>query len=237
MEDLFENGLPRSSTNRLDYSMPTCGPLEFPTQDLPVPPYLFGIWFRKTSYKGNYWVYHDNLEFFKSKLQDSGYEMILKEDRSKKDKALYSISPTVESHLIPNIPTTIPYNYLYASVEQRLDLLSGLVMGKPLQFSKDRSMIYISLTSYLEFRKVQMLAESLGCKTSFKIDPMTKVYRLKFKINYKIHPQQDEPKRKIHQARRYPNTIEEVEPRMCVHIETDSADGSYLVAEGFLTCR
>jgi hypothetical protein len=47
---------------------------------------------------------------------------------------------------------------------------------------------------------------------------------------------QESPKIKVHTARRQIVAIEKIPAQMCVHIETEGADNSFLVGEGFISC-
>ena len=216
------------------YSVPTCGALQFPTQDLPVPPFLFGYWFKSKFKRSLLSVKPEYYEFFEAKLKDLGYE--IPKSYVMQKRLSFEIIPPIEQQLKPNIPSTIPDNYLMASVEQRVELLSGILMVGRRQYSVKGS-YYITTQSKTLLRKLQWLLDSLGIRSHVNVIPNRRTYILTFRTWYKIHPNHPEERKRVHQARRYVNNIEEVKPQLCVHIETDSEDGSYVAAEGFITCR
>ena len=222
--------------NKLFFSIPTCKPLKFPHQDLPVPPFIFGFWF-KNRLRANIFSIKDlNYKEVIQKFKDHGYE-ITKTVKRKGRATIFSVYPTIESQLIPFIPNQIPNNYLLASEEQRIELLSGIVNAKINQYKKPRDHFRIASTNWNEIRQIQSLVESIGCKTSLHYRDYIKYYTLSFKSRYKLCENQESPPIRIHQTRRYITEIENIATQQCVHIETDGPDGSFLVGEGFITCR
>ena len=85
-------------------------------------------------------------------------------------------------------------------------------------------------------RQVQGLVESLGIKTNLSYRQDANEYTLTFRSKILLMDHQVPTKIKVHQARRYIEFIKKIEPQMCVHIETQGADKSFLVEEGFISC-
>jgi hypothetical protein len=218
------------------FSIPTCGALKFPHQDLPVPPFVFGYWYWNRK-KPNVFSARDlNVKEVLEKFKSHGYE-IIKPKRAANGITKFSVFPTIESQLAPFIPREIPNNYLLAGQEQRIELLSGIINAKISQYKKQRDHFRIWSSTWLEIRKMQALVESLGCKTTLNFNDVRKYYTLSFKIRHVLCSHQESPPIKVHQSRRYIKQIEELPAQQCVHIETDGPDGSFLVGEGFITCR
>lgn len=235
LKDLIDKPL-RHKQNKHYFSIPTCGALKFPHQDLPVPPFVFGFWYWNRI-KPNVFSAHElNTEEVVQKLKNYGYEIV---GRKKKVNAhtYFSVFPSIESQFAPFIPTEVPNNYLLASQEQRIELLSGIINARPKQYKKNRDNFRICSGSYPEIRRMQALVESLGSKTTLTYNEVRKYYTLGFKSRHLLCSNQESPPIKIHQARRYITQIEQLAPQQCVHIETNGLDGSFLVGEGFIACR
>jgi hypothetical protein len=217
------------------FSIPTTKPLQFPHQTLPVPPFIFGFWFfthetrnrRMHFTKGN----HDYLT---ERFKDAGYSIIERGKHSCGER-YFSVFPTIDSHLNFDIPYRIPNNYLLASAEQRLELLKGILCAKPKSYSKKTGLFRFSHTKLPIVQQIQSLVESLGHKTTLEINEYRKSYILIFRSKLQlVQNQVPYTKPVVHQARRYIKRIEKLPPQLCVHIETEGADNSYLVGEGFI---
>ena len=235
VENLLELGHKRED-NRLIYSIPTTKPIELPHQTLPVPPFVFGFWFVNRKPTGFFTTNPHTTEEVDRQLKDFGYKIKIRKT-IKNGWRQFTISPTIESQLAPNIPTKIPANYLLADKEQRIELLRGILFSKPKPYSEYKDRFVFSTQHYGTALAVQGLVESLGGKTRLVFLEQRKTYQLIFKTRLKlVHNQKSKPI-KIHQARRYIENITKIQPQSCVHIETDGPDNSYLVGEGFISCR
>lgn len=235
LEDILDKPL-KNKYGHSAFSIPTCGSLKFPHQDLPIPPFVMGYWFRNKTKSGINTIKHKYYKFLEEKLRGHGYSLTTyRSDRA--DSEYFWLSPKIETQLAPFIPTQIPNNYLLASEEQRVELLSGLIMGKVRQFNKSKNSFKISMRTWNDMHRIQGLVESLGCRTHMEYSESIGYYTLSFKTWHNIHPDQQPLKNKVHQSRRYVRQIEEIQPQLCVHIETDGEDGSFLAGEGFITCR
>lgn len=221
--------------NRKTISVPTANPLQLPHKDLPVPPFLFGFWFFARKSTGNMVPARNTSELVHQKFQDHGYKVTTHAKMSTGELD-FSTHPTIVSQLIPNIPKQIPNNYLLASDEQRWELLSGIVCAKNRQYNEKEDKFRVTSTNYDTVRRIQLLAETLGCKTKSQTDPFVKNYTVWFKSKVKIHPDQSSPPLKVHYGRRYISKISSIPSQLCVHIETDGEDGTILAGEGFIPC-
>ena len=228
-ETLLESDL-KNKRNRLIFSVPTAKPLQFPHQNLPVPPFVFGFWFFNHQSKARMRCSPEIEEFVHRKFKDAGY-IITKVGKSE----YFRESPTVVSHLVPNIPTKIPNNYLLSSAEQRLDLLRGIMHAKKRQYSPKTDTF--RFCSYIKTyaMQVQMLAESLGCQTKCFFDETLKNYTVFIKTRLRLIEDQVTLPAKVHQQRRYITSVRPIEDQLCVHIETEDKSAPFLVGEGFIT--
>jgi hypothetical protein len=219
-----------------EYTVPTAGALQLPTQELPVPPFVFGFWFFNKN-PDDIMVPPDGYaEFVHRKFKDAGYK-IIKKNKTTHGRYRFITKPTVRSHLVPKVPTSIPENYLLASVEQRLDLLRGIIHSRSRQYNERQDRFRITLLNELAIKQIQWLAESLGCKTTLRYDKYLKNFVLRIKTKLRLIENQLSPNIKIRQQWRYVNEIVPIEAQNCVHIETDGPDGSFLVGEGFIACH
>ena len=233
--DLLELPL-KSERDRLEYSVPTTQPLQLPHQDLPVPPFVFGFWFfnRKAWHVLNAPSgRHDEVV---EKLKDYGYKIRLGRKRPG-GRIEFTVTPTIESQLVPNIPPVLPNNYLLASVEQRLELLSGIVLSKGSQYNPKTDWFRITSKNQPTISRIQMLVESLGIKTTVEHTPQLGNFSLFFKTKHKLLGNQAPSQLKVHHARRFITKISKIPAQLCVHIETSAPDNTILVGEGFIPCR
>jgi hypothetical protein len=235
VRDLLELPL-KTKYNRTAYSVPTSKPINFPHQDLPVPPFIFGYWFFNRRKDKSLKFTHGMQEEITQIFRDHGYKV--KVGRKVNPQTyLFTTTPTVESQLIPLIPTKIPFNYLFSSIEQRLELLRGIIFSKARQYSQKEDTFRVTSRSYTTITQIQNLAESLGCKTKIEHKPQLENYTVFFKCRYPIVPNQVSPPVKVHQARRHIVDIEPIPAQSCIHVETEGKDNTILVGEGFIPCR
>ena len=226
----------RTKHNRLSFSVPTCEPIQLPHQDHAIPAFIFGHWFFNRVKNNNLIVSDYLCNFIKEKYRDHGYEFIKTEKRQ--DGAIkFTTNPTIESQLIPLIPNRIPNNYLMGSEEQRLELLRGIMHAKTRQYDPKIDRFRFTTTFEHEIKAIQFLTESLGIKTRLIFDERHEYFTLYFRTTHKIVENQTSKPKKVHQSRRFIQTIDKLAPQSCVHIETDGPDGTFLVGEGFIACR
>ena len=219
-----------------EYSIQTTSPLELPHQTLPVAPFVFGFWFfnrkinrRMTPPKG----FKDDVH---QEFKDAGYKLT-EGWLSESGEREFSTRPTIENHLLPNIPYKIPNNYLLADKDQRIALLRGIIYSKPRQYNHKTDTFRFSNKNLGVVQQVQSLVESLGHKTNLQHNERNNTYGLFFRSKLKLVSNQVSKPLKIVYGRRYIQAIEEIAPQACVHIETTAPDNTLLVGEGFIsTC-
>ena len=230
VEELLDLPL-RKRENRREYSVPTAGPLKFPEQTLPVPPFIFGFWFYNHKADDVMYPPLGCEEFVFKKLKACGYK-IIKKGHSHNGQTKFITEPSIRSHLAPLVPTKIPNNYLLASEEQRLDLLRGIMHAKSRQYNMAKDRFRITTRNKIDAKQIQYLAESLGCKT--KLEEYKGQFTLFIKTRLRLIENQISPNIKVRQQWRFVDSIEPVKPQNCIHIETEGADNNILVGEGFV---
>ena len=214
--------------NRKEFSVPTAGLLQLPTQNLPVAPFVFGFWFFNRNKHGKLKYPPGYAKFLEEKLKANGYIP----DKRK----VFTTKPSVFAHLAPNVPYKIPNNYLLASADQRQELLSGILHAKPRRYNKRTDTIRFTNKHKVLVSQVQYLAESLGCKTQMLFDESKRYYTVFIKTKLQLLIDQTPKPIKVRQAWRLVADVYEITPQSCVHIETDGEDNSFLVGEGFIPC-
>lgn len=226
----------RSERNRTNYSVPTTKPLQLPHQTLPVPPFVFGFWFfnRKAHQKLN--APSGRHEEVTELLRDYGYKVTLGRKRPG-NRQEFTVSPSIESQLAPNIPNKITQNYLLADPQQRLELLSGILLAKGSQYNPKTDTFQVTNKHFPTIARIQMLAESLGIKTSINHHEAFDHYTISFRTRHALVKNQASPPLKVHDGRRFITTINKLPPQLCVHVETSAPDNTILVGEGFIPCR
>ena len=222
--------------NTKKLSVPTTHPLQLPHQDLPVPPFLFGYWFYRRNANNTIMFTRGRSEEVAKRFKDSGYKITLKRFRPNGERQ-FRVTPSIESQLIPNIPTKIPNNYLMASFEQRLDLLKGILASSPAPYYKARDRFRVTNQEYRLAVQIQCLVESLGFRSIMLHVPRYNHYVVFFKSRVQLVPEQTSPPFKVHYGRRYPKAIDQLVPQLCVYVEIEGDKDNYLVGEGFIPCH
>lgn len=226
----------KNHKNRSLYSVPTTNPLDFPHQFLPVDPFLFGFWFLNRRSTKDMAAPPGYSPFIHQRFKDCGYKVQIHRLINTGERT-FTVYPTIESQLKPNLPDKIPSNYLLASAEQRIELLRGILHSKSRHYSKTKDRFRIPSCDYSFIMQMQQLVESLGHRTNIEMDPRVNHYTLFFRSKLQLMDTQKSKKLKVHHARRYIKEIEPILGQSCVHIETESNDKSFLVGQGFIACR
>lgn len=211
--------------SRLNYSVPNCLPVEYPPRDLPVPPYIFGVWFASLTPLGRMWAREKPMNKMQRIFRSYGH--FIKTTKHKNGHVLFDIRPSVrDSFLFAGlaIPTSLPFYYLDGSVSQRLELLEGLIDGGFIKKSKNSSLHVAKNANYHLMRKIQGLVESFGIKTTLHTPDSTPSYALKFRMNENFSVLYGE-------NRRFVTKITKIPAQPCVHIDTGT---QFLVGEGFI---
>lgn len=233
VDDLTQTPL-INKNNNLEFSIPTAGPLQFPTQPLPVPPFVFGFWF--FNHRTNQMMVPPPgcSKFVHEKFADAGYR-VEETWKHTSGETSFITHPSVYSHLVPNVPQKIPNNYLFGSPEQRLELLSGILHSRSRRYDAKRDRFRFTSKNALLAKQVQYLAESLGCKTRLDAPHPRNGNVLFIWTKHKLMEQQTPKPVKIRQNWRLVTNIRPISDQLCVHIETDGEDNTFLVGEGFIS--
>ena len=220
--------------NRTEWSVPTTKPIQFPAQTPGIPPFVFGFWFFNRKTHKTFTIPQSAKDFVFQKFKDAGYKPTELNSLRGGFQRFYE-EPNIEWQLAPNIPTKIPTNYLMASTEERIELLSGLINSKPKQYDPKYDNFRITDHNFAVIQQIQGLVESIGCKSRVKYDEYFKSYTLMFKCKHKIVHNQVSKPIKVHHARRFIKKISPLPAQMVIHIETTGDDNSILAGEGYIS--
>lgn len=134
----------------------------------------------------------------------------------------------------PTIPTHIPEEYLFASFEQRLAFLRGIISIRPRSFKAGTRMFKIDVADRRLARQIQCLVESFGIKSSINQVKCRHRFFVCFKTILRLCEHQL-PAENLHELEhRKIMEIKRVDPRECIYIKTDDPNNTFLVSEGFL---
>ena len=233
IQDLLTKSL-KGRAGRTEFSIPTSKPLEFPHQFHAIPPFIFGFWYFNRKMHKNFIAHHGNKETIFQKFKDHGYQ--IQELHTVNNNQYFFEMPNIERQLLPNLPTKIPTNYLMGSIEERTELLSGIVHAKPRTYNPRTQWFRFTDKHLPTLQAIQSLTESLGNRSKLTYDDYYGYYTLQFKSRIKLTAAQVIKPVKVHYGRRYIKEINTIQPQMCVHIETLTGNG-VLACEGFIpTC-
>lgn len=238
-QQMLDEGLTCSAKDESRFAIDLCGAVEFEEQDLPMDPYLLGVWLGDgTTQRAEITTTDPEiLEAVRAKYPQSyvdkkgityGFLGGLRMD-------LQNAGVFGNKH--------IPEIYLRASVEQRLALLQGLLDTDGWVSSAKGSVGFVNTKQSLA-AGVKSLAESLGFKATMTIHP-AKLYgrficdvwkvgfcatRPVFRLARKLAKQRTE----FMWRQRYIRSIEPVDSQPTKCIAVDSPDHCYLAGENFI---
>ena len=232
--DMMEQGLKYRET-RMKFSVPTTEPVQLPEQPLSIPPFLYGFWFLARRRENSMDVPYEFAEQVYQKFKDAGYKIqIMRDVRNTYEK--FRTIPSISSQLKVQQTRKVPIAYMNSSAEQRMELLKGLLCSKPCKKLSKWGFFDLKLRNKQLVTTFQYLSESLGARTYITHEAKLNRDVLTIRRTPAFLPEQAEPRPYFHHARRYVKSIESIPAQLCVHIETDDSDGSYLAGEGFITC-
>lgn len=243
------------------YRVPMNMPVHYEEKDLPIAPYLLGAWLGDgTSSKADITISDQDIDEMKVYLEESGYKISLNEYKSNVgktpsyaiDRRKYgsdALNPSGFRRKLKSLNLLnnkhIPDMYMHASIEQRYELLRGL-MDTDGYCSKRGQCEFTQKSMKLASSLVELCA-SLGIKAKIKEKnatcngvPAGIVYRVQFFTDkehpcFKLTRKKDRLKDKLNKrmqsksivcVRQIPN-----EPSKCIAV--DNADHLYLAGRQY----
>ena len=212
----------RLPTGTSRYALQNISPLKYPHVDLPVPPYVLGLWLGSLAPSGHHWLGKKDYNKMQRRVREVGFSLTKRQHRWKSLWEFF-IRPSVrESFTFAGavIPDLIPQSYLEADVDSRVALLDGLLDAHNARESKEIPGVYMIRDSWLAIRRKQQLVEGLGMQTKLLKHKNATKYELRFKLRDK-NPAKN---------RRFIKKVTKISPTQCVHVVTERP---YVVGEGF----
>lgn len=241
----------------VNYSIEIADPVEYPEKDLPIDPYVLGIWLGDgLSVGGSITVGQDDIETLDN-IETLGYEIkhwesspiqynIIGLAIKLKKLGVRCVSKTNKKNAGFN--KHIPLIYLQGSIAQRDSLLQGLMDSDGTVNGEGRGAVEFSVCDEVLARDAWELIKSLGYRCTFRtapemfygeqigwryrigFTPWKPVFRLKRKLN--LQKLSDKPTART--RCRYIVAIEETESVPVKCISVDSPNSLYLAGRNFI---
>lgn len=246
-KDMVNNvdNLRKNGKHEYNYRILNPKPIQSTKKDLPIPPYTLGAWLGDGIAKNGAIVGMDQ-EIF-NRISKDGYELRLQPHSvaDEKKSVVYGIlglqKQLRENNLLKN--KHIPDIYLFGNIEQRLDLLSGL-MDTDGTIRKNGSMSFTNTNKQI-IDSIKILLASLGIQSGLKYysKEQTKgkndAYEVAFITTlpiFNVQRKKDRQKDVISSRKKSRSiiNIEEVESFPVKCIKVDDKDGLFLCSEHFI---
>ena len=226
-EEILERGLTNERGDRI-FSINNTAPIQFVWEDHPVPPFIVGMWMTKRNSRGRFILKPQNIEYIKKKIRSYGWNF------AQEGTNLLEIRPSINHAFItkyPTVPRILPAEYCFGSIDQRIELLQGLLAIRPNSFNKKSKDFEIYSRDLRFLITIQGICESLGMKTQV-FDKETSIsHKLRFKTNIALTPWQEFDINLKNAGRRMITKVLPVQKMNCVHIDTPEP---FVVGQGFL---
>lgn len=225
--------------NRANHAVYVAPPLQLPTQSLPIHPYVLGCWLGDgNSRNGSIFCVEDELL---QHIRDCGYDLT-----QWGDKKTYNIVGIHKQLRLQNLFTNkhIPPIYLRASVEQRLNLLQGLmdtdgtidksgycefsVISKPLAQGVVELLASLGIKSKLREGRAALYGKDCGIRYRVGFTPHVQAFKLSRKAA------RQNTKLRSTQANRYIVDVKSVESVPVRCIEVDHPSHLYLAGRAMI---
>jgi hypothetical protein len=226
-EELLEKGLHTARGERM-FSINNAKPVHFLWEDHPVPPFIAGMWMTKRNSRGRFMPRPEVLEYIQKKIRSFGWNYVMDGPRT------LEIRPSINHAFItkyPTVPRTLPPEYCFGSIEQRIELLQGFLAIRPNCFNKKRKAFEVCARDIRFLIMVQGICESLGMKTHVFNNETSLIHKLRFKTDIPLVPWQEFDVISRNATRRMIKKVELIKPTTHIHIKTEQP---FLVGQGFL---
>lgn len=201
-------------------------PVNYQKKETIINPYILGIWLNKGDLISSKLT--DINESMVCKIKDFGYD-IVETNKSKhiaKNKdGITLINQLNKLNLLNN--KHIPDNYLYSSIEDRKQLLEGIIDSNNDLDGQDITVI-TTFSKELSFQ-IKQLIESLGFKTKTIIENKSYPESIEYKIYFKYNKNIDSD-----DSKRYIDEIREVSKRDTKCLTVDSENHLFLCTKSYL---
>jgi len=227
LEQILEKGLV-DQFNQRQFAIKTTKPIHFPSEDHPVPPFIVGMWMTRTNPNSRFYLHESMVEYVQREIRSVGWSFKMH------PRNVMEIRPSIRTSFLTRyqtVPSKLPIEYCFGSVEQRIDLLRGLIATKPGSYNKklDKFLIFSRNLKFLT--TLQSICESLGMKTQVFDNKSSLTHQLVFTTGILLHPEQKNTKSLKTSERRLIKDVQKIKPTPSIHIVTDEP---FVVGQGFL---
>ena len=226
-EELLTVGLRTPGGKRI-FSINNAEPIQFVSEDHPVPPFIVGMWMTKRNIRGRFCLRDVNLEYIKKKIRSYGWNWVEEWGN------ILEIRPSINHAFItkyPTVPKTLPLQYCFGSIDQRIELLQGFLALRPNCFNKKLKEFHIFSRDIRFLITIQGICESLGIKSQVFHYDTSITHKLRFKTNIALVPWQEFETNLKNAKRRMISDIKSTQKMSCIHINTQEP---FVVGQGFL---
>lgn len=240
-EDLFKD------FDKKIYGIKLTKPVEYEEKNLLVHPYVLGYWLGDGSVgSGSFTIGDDDSEETINRFAEKGYVL-----EKKKTRLHHSVKGLITNLKAIGVGTSkkIPKEYLQASVEQRFELLKGLLDSDGGINQRDRDIEFSTCFENLGYEIYELIC-SLGIKATINKNKSYLYgenkkdrYRILFKTNYEVfHLKRKlekqilkiEDKVKSRYNIRFIKDIKRIESKPVKCISVDSPDNLFLITDSFI---
>jgi hypothetical protein len=140
-------------------------PLDFDEVPLPIPPYILGLWIGNDSTRdGRITCSRNDYHFYKSRFEQLGYKV----SEFRLDKRTGNFNVVGLNHQLTLLGMKkdkyIPENYIFNSVDNRLEFINGMMDSNGYCTTKGTCTFYQSVEHIID--KIRLIFSSLGIKTT-----------------------------------------------------------------------
>lgn len=237
-----------------NHSIKCSAPINYHKKDLPIDPYLFGLWIGDGDIH-NGTIESADLEIFSRYKHHIIPSSIRNESKSVAVRVDGLYSSLRKLNFLKNkkcrnnfdyLEKYIPDEYLYSSFDQRLSLLQG-ILDTDGSCAKDGGIEYCTVIPKLA-EQVCQLVKSLGIKTKIKINESwlyNKQHKNRYRITFSTKLQVFRLKRKLTNIRLEKNQLTRTEHRFIINIKeilpkpmrcitVDSPSHLFLITRSFI---
>lgn len=200
-----------------NFAFKTTKPIQWAAEDHPVPPFIVGMWMTRTNKNSRFVPQKSVLEYVTKKIREVGWGFVAVKSN------IYQVRPSITTSFLTKyakIPLKMPIEYAFGSVEQRIELLRGLVALKPKCYDVFRDEFRIRSRDIRFLIPIQGILESLGIRTTIFEYENRILKELVFNTDIELVPNQQTKGSTQRRIMRNINKITEIQPVECIHIET-----------------
>jgi hypothetical protein len=186
------------------------------------------MWMTRRNKQSHFWLRDEVLEYAQKEIRSCGWAFVMVR------KNLLELRPNIRNSFLTRyatIPTTLPVDYYFGSISQRIDLLRGLLVTNPRAYNKKTEEFLIHSRDLRHLIKLQGICESLGMKTQVFENKTSYTHKLRFKTNIQLLPWQKIEFNLKNAGRRSITSVTPTPSLESIHITTEKP---FVVGQGFL---